>query len=115
MLVSKLFSFPVNVHNEYPNIRIWVHPSPCDQGIILIDVEQLDLEGKPTSARYLKLLPEGTENQVYFGKDRKIENIPGGAVKQIRITSGSDGTNLCLCIEIEYVDGSDFTLPWLTN
>lgn len=115
MYISPLFSFPISTNNKYPNLRIFIHFSPCDQGIILIDVEQFNLQGESVGSRHLKLLPEGTENQIYFGKDRQIEAIPSGPIKFLEVTTGSDGKHLSLEIHIEYKDGSEHNLTWLTD
>jgi hypothetical protein len=115
MRVFPTLPFPCQLKNEYGNLRFWIHTSPCEQGIILFDIDQLDSAGKVIDSRYLKLLPENTRNQVYFGKERVIEKIPDGTICSMEVTSGTTGEELSVLIRITYTDETEHTVTWITD
>ena len=114
MKVFPNLPFPLQIKNDFGNIRILVQPSPCEQGIILFSVEQLSYEGEVVESRYLKLLPENTKNHIFFGKEREIIDIPQGNISNMEVVTGTnDEQKFCLHVRLTFDDESEFGVTWV--
>ncbi len=114
MKVFPNLPFPTQIKNDFGNVRLWIHPSPCEQGIILFDVEQLNHEGMVVESRYMKLLPENVENVTYFGKEREILDIPQGNISNMEVVTGTNNKQkFCLLVRLTFDDESEFGVTWV--